>query len=106
MAARSRVYVGRLQFVPWSKAWPYMQACPLLIDAGTDVEILHAFAASLGLQRCWFQVSDNGVPFYRLTAANRAKAIRFGAKEAKPARVCEIRDRWLELKNLADESAE
>jgi len=44
----------------------------------TSLDELHAFAASIGLRRDWFQ--DKRIPRYDLTTQHkRTKAIRFGA---------------------------
>jgi hypothetical protein len=44
-----------------------------------DVEELHAFAAKIGLKRCWFQ--NHRIPHYDLTTMKmKHKALNAGAK--------------------------
>lgn len=68
------VYVDRLR--DWG--WRLGPSCHLITDG--DNEELHAFAASLGLKRAWFQESTSG-PHYDLTASRRKRAVELGAVE-------------------------
>ena len=56
--------------------WRLGPSCHLLADSEAE---LHAFAASIGLHRSWFQ--DQRLFHYDLTAARRAAAVRAGALE-------------------------
>lgn len=69
------VYVDPIRVCLRSKNWPYSRAAHLFADT---VEQLHAFAASLGLKRSWFQ-SKPGFPHYDVTEGMRWQAIRNGA---------------------------
>jgi len=51
-----------------------------LFDDQLDREALHAFAARIGLKRCWFQVRRGGLPHYDLTGSKIAAAIEAGAE--------------------------
>jgi hypothetical protein len=51
-------------------------ACHLTTDGSLDE--LHAFAATLGMRRSWFQ-EHALAPHYDLTAPRRAKALKLGA---------------------------
>lgn len=42
---------------------------------------LHDMAQRIGLQRRWFQTSNNGTPHYDVCQSKRALAIKLGAKE-------------------------
>jgi len=46
-----------------------------LFDDERDVDALHAFAARIGLKRCWFQRSRTGFPHYDVRASKIAMAI-------------------------------
>ena len=57
---------------PWrGKMW-----CHLFSE---DLEELHTFAARLGLNRSWFQVSQSGFPHYDITQNKRNQALDMGA---------------------------
>ncbi len=59
--------------------WKLGPSCHLLAD--TEEE-LHAFAASIGMKRAWFQDGDNhSVPHYDLVASRRKLAVKLGAIE-------------------------
>ena len=90
----AKVFVDRLRPTAKTKQWPFSDACHLLIAPDTDETVLHAFALSLGLKRSWFQVSNNGVPHYDLTASRRRTALRYGAKSIEMKRVGEIIQEW------------
>lgn len=100
--ARNHCYVDKLFPTVRSENWPFNEACHLMILPGCDVQVLHAFAASLGLRRSWFQTSENGVPHYDLTRNKRFLAVRYGAKEIDRQRVKKIIDGWREIKAAAD----
>jgi Protein of unknown function (DUF4031) len=53
------------------------ESCHLTID-GQDLKPLHAFAASIGLKREWFQPHPLA-PHYDLTPRRREAALRAGA---------------------------
>lgn len=48
----------------------------LLADSVAE---LHAFAARLGVARCWYERSRRGVPHYDVTADQRRAALAAGA---------------------------
>lgn len=68
------VYVDELQRWPTKIRRLRDGACHLTADT---VEELHAFAASLGLRREWYQPLSS--PHYDLTPAKRQRAIELGA---------------------------
>lgn len=45
-------------------------------------EELHAFAAFIGVKRCWFERSRKGVPHYDLDERKRVLALEAGAVDA------------------------
>lgn len=67
------VYVDQLR--DWG--WKLGPSCHLVADT---LDELHAFAASIGMRREWFQDKRSG-PHYDLTASRRAEAVRLGAVE-------------------------
>jgi hypothetical protein len=81
------VYVDRLR--DWG--WRLGPSCHLITDGPN--EELHAFAASIGLRRSWFQAKASG-PHYDLTAGRRAAAVAAGAVELEDRPFHEILRRW------------
>lgn len=65
-------YVDKLR--DWG--WRYGKSCHLAADT---LEELHAFAASIGMKRSWFQGGRR--PHYDLTERRRAAAVALGARE-------------------------
>ena len=70
------VYVDPMSKCIRSKKWRYDSACHLIGDTAAE---LHAFAASLGLKRTWFQ--NSLLPHYDLTRNKRRQAVKLGAIE-------------------------
>lgn len=70
------VYVDPISPCIPNKKWKYSYCCHLI---GDTVAELHAFAASLGLKRSWFQ--NKAIPHYDLTINKRRSAVRLGAVE-------------------------
>jgi len=68
------VYVDYLRATARTRAWPFTLAAHMLAD---DVDELHAFAASIGLKREWFQ--RGSTPHYDLTATRHKRALELGA---------------------------
>lgn len=68
-------FVDELFLCRPTSRWRHQKACHLVGD--TEAE-LHKFAASIGLQRSWFQ-EHSRLPHYDLTASKRAIAIEAGA---------------------------
>jgi len=66
------VYVDRLR--DWG--WRLGPSCHMIADCEAE---LHAFAASIGLRRSWFQSGRNA--HYDLTVKRRASALKKGAVE-------------------------
>lgn len=62
--------------------------CHLFADVPDSAE-LHAFAASIGLRRSWFQKNH-----YDLTPSRRALAVARGAKEVGRTEAVMIRRAW------------
>ena len=58
--------------------WKYGPKCHMFSDTG-DLDSLHAFAKTIGLNRDWFQQTK--YPHYDLTEAVRKYAVRNGAME-------------------------
>ncbi len=75
------IYVDPLQVYP--NAWgPFRSGSCHMFARLADVEALHAFAASIGLKRAWFQEDPRGGhSHYDLTVGKRALAIAAGAIE-------------------------
>lgn len=71
------VYVDPLTPCPISANWHWNGSCHLIADS---VDELHAFAASIGMKRAWFQ-NHTRMPHYDLNAARRAVAVLNGAVE-------------------------
>ena len=66
----------------------------LLTDNVDDLEELHKFAESIGLERTWFQDVPGGTPHYDVTAGKRLHAVNAGAQEIERDRVVEIIYKW------------
>jgi hypothetical protein len=69
------VYIDKLFTTRQTPRWPFSQSCHMIADS---VEELHAFAATLGLRRAWFQRQP---PHYDLTSGKRWEAMHRGAIE-------------------------
>lgn len=69
------VYVDPLFTTQQKPRWPFSEACHMIADT---VEELHAFAASIGLRRSWFQPKP---AHYDLTRSKRYQAVKQGAIE-------------------------
>lgn len=82
-----KVYVDSLLAAVRSRNWRYDTACHLFVEAGTDIEVLHRFAESIALKRCWFQGAgrQRDVPHYDLNASKRELAVASGAVELSRA---------------------
>jgi hypothetical protein len=81
------VYVDRLR--DWG--WRLGPSSHLITDEGN--EVLHAFAASIGLRKAWFQPSPSGV-HYDLCASKRRTAVALGAIELDDASFHAILKAW------------
>jgi hypothetical protein len=92
------IYVDPLKECIPTKRWRHGMACHLFCDPTDDLEILHKFAESIGLRRCWFQgmVRKRKMPHYDLTVGMRTRAIFFGAKALDRAAAGEIIRTWHE----------
>ncbi len=75
------VYVDPLMNCLMSRNWRYPQSCHMFVDKWTDLNVLHEFAESIGLRRCWFQNKRGSMPHYDLNARRRAAAVNSGAVE-------------------------
>jgi len=92
------VYVDKLMSSLKSKVWRHTAACHMVAD--TEEELFH-FAQSIGLRRCWYQVSKGGLGHYDLTSGKRKQAVKAGAVEIsylamardfiRPAQILQIR---------------
>lgn len=60
--------------------------------SASTLEELHAFAARVGVKRCWFHGAA-GVPHYDITAEDRTRAIEHGAASVSSR---ELIRRWRE----------
>lgn len=56
--------------------WRLGPSCHLIADS---LDELHAFAASVGMKRAWFQPKSS--PHYDLTESRRKRAVQLGAIE-------------------------
>ena len=80
------VYVDKLR--DWG--WKLGKSCHMIADTNEE---LHAFAASIGLKRTWFQPSSSG-PHYDLTEGKRAQAVEKGAVELEDRPFHAILNHW------------
>ena len=71
------------------RLWRIARAAPRCFSDGSchltcegDIEVLHAFAARLGLRREWFQDHPRH-PHYDLTRSKRRRAVQLGAVEVR-----------------------
>jgi hypothetical protein len=78
---QAAVYIDSLMTCLMSAQWRWPKSCHMFVAVGTDLEVLHAFAARIGLRREWFQNKPGGVPHYDLNAKRRAAAVKAGAIE-------------------------
>src|SRR5690349_11271402 len=99
-----RIYVDPLLGYGKSATWKYTHSCHMFAD---DVELLHQFAASIGLRREWFQCKrgrDGRVfPHYDLNGNKRKLAVARGAVELD---LRQARDKWIELGFITPKLAE
>jgi len=73
------VYVDPMMACIPNHNWRWTSACHLTADA---IDELHAFAALIGLKRCWFQNRrGRNFPHYDLTEGKRREAVAAGAIE-------------------------
>ena len=75
---RPLIYVDPLLPCAPTRRWPWSTSCHLF---GEDIEKLHVFAESIGLNRQWFQNRPNRLPHYDLTESKRRRAINAGAAQ-------------------------
>lgn len=73
--------------------WKLGPSCHLIAD--TEAE-LHTFAASIGMQRSWFQ-NDN-LPHYDLVASKRKRAVELGAIEIDRKQLCDRLEAYRQYK--------
>jgi hypothetical protein len=62
-----------------TRGLPGRRWCHMVSD--TSEEELHAFAASIGCKRAWFQAPPRHRAHYDLTPSRRARAVALGAVE-------------------------
>jgi hypothetical protein len=91
------VYVDPLLPVHSRANWRWETSCHLMADT---IEELHAFAASIGIERRWFQTRPD-FPHYDLSPDHRARAVELGAvgcsRREFVMKVRELRLVWAEL---------
>ncbi|HSN20422.1 MAG TPA: DUF4031 domain-containing protein [Usitatibacter sp.] len=106
----ARVVVDEIQKWPTKIACFKAGSCHLMIEhdehGQLDLERLHAFAESIGLQRGWFQAGS--MPHYDLTPSKRKLALAMGAvfvpwREQAKARLV-ARGKWATIARLAAEA--
>lgn len=88
------VYVDTLVNYGGSATFRWTHSCHMWADT---IEELHAFAASIGMRRAWFQPpKDHGVrlPHYDLNANRRRIAVLKGAIELDRTQAV---NKWIEL---------
>jgi len=83
---RGRVLIDR----PF--AWVDGRTWCHLWEENLDLRVLHAFARSIGLKRCWFH-NRPGFPHYDVRASMIARAIRRGAVQVNVAEWLQERSR-------------
>ncbi len=71
------VYVDSLFPTPSKCNWRFSHACHIFAD---NEDELHAFVASIGLRRAWFQ-NHPRLPHYDMTKTKRLLAVKLGAIE-------------------------
>lgn len=64
-----------------NRRWNWTTVSHLTCDPTDDLRELHAFAATIGLKRSWFQPRGGIMPHYDLTPGKRQQAVRMGANE-------------------------
>lgn len=68
--------------------WKLGPSCHLLADSEEE---LHAFAATIGMKRSWFQSGEkHAMPHYDLVASRRRLAVAKGAVEISRKQLCEM----------------
>lgn len=82
--SETRIMVDEMRKHPGARPPFTAGSCHLMVEPDEhgqlDLEALHAFAASIGLQRSWFQAPPKASwPHYDLTASKRTLALRMGA---------------------------
>jgi hypothetical protein len=93
-ANQDAVYIDPLMTCLMSKAWRWPKSCHMFVDVGTDLEVLHAFAARIGLRRAWFQNKAGSMPHYDLNESRRQTAVAAGAVQLDRRAAVEIIRRW------------
>jgi hypothetical protein len=79
------VYIDRLR----NHGWVHGKSCHLIADSNEE---LHAFAASIGMLRDWFQ--KGSMPHYDLTEKKRAAALAAGAIELDDKTFIGMKKAW------------
>jgi hypothetical protein len=87
---RPPVYVDPLMIALISRNWRHPTACHMFVDVTTDIDVLHAFAAKIGLKRCWFQHKRGKMSHYDLNESRRKIAVAAGAVELDRRSAVEI----------------
>jgi hypothetical protein len=72
------------------------------VGPGDDLAELHAFAASIGLRRAWFQ--DKVLPHYDVTDTKRVLAIKAGAQSVSWRETGRFVSGWRAARSAASEA--
>ena len=76
--------------------WRWNESAHLFVAVGTPLEVLHKFAARIGLRRAWFQSRPGSLPHYDLTANRRLRAVLLGAREVTREETVAVLRAWRE----------
>lgn len=77
MNEKPEIYIDALRPCVTNFKWKWPVSCHLFTTPG-NLEALHAFAKSIGLQRRWFQ-EHASLPHYDLNSKRRKVALECGA---------------------------
>lgn len=97
------VFVDRLAPCRRSVRWKFSESCHLFTLPSWEDD-LHEFAASIGLQRRWYQLVRT-MPHYDLSPGRRLEAVRLGAIEVDRREVVEAIRSWREASRMVLEQS-
>ena len=89
------VYIDPLMTCLVSAAWKWPKSCHMFVGPETDIEVLHQFAARIGMKRAWFQHKPGKkMPHYDLNERRRKAAVANGAIALDRAAAVQVIRRW------------
>ncbi len=90
----NEVFVDALMSCVPNLAWRWDQSCHLFVAPATSLDVLHGFAAKIGMRRQWFQNPPGAMPHYDLTPGRRPRAIAAGAKPLSREETVAVLRQW------------